>query len=385
MIPQSNPCIKETTAKSLLRKNKKIDSWFISRYGMNIYRGCFHNCTYCDGRSEKYRVEGEFGKEIAVKTNAIQLLSRELDPAKKRVPMKPGFIMVGGGVGDAYQPVEKEYQLTRQALEMISRYNHPVHILTKSTLVERDLDLVSEISRKSGAIVSISFSSVDDGMSRQFEPGVPTPSHRLNTLKRFKEKGVTTGMFLMPVIPLITDSNSHLESALIQAKQAGVDFVIFSSMTLKRGRQLDHYMSFLKDNWPHLVPQYNELYKDGPWGQAEPEYHQDLHHRLFKAARQIDLPLRIPFHIFKNIIDGIDLITVILEQMDYLLKMAGKKSLYGWAAFNISKQKDFLNLSSEEMVRIKGVGPTTVSIIEEILKTGRCRYYERLLYGRAAS
>ena len=133
--------IREIEAKSILRKHKKIDSWFVSRYGMNLYRGCIHNCTYCDGRAEKYQVQGEFGKQVAVKTNAIEILRRELDPSRKRKPMKRGFIGIGGGVGDSYQPIEEKYQLTRQTLQIIYDFNFPVFVLTKSTLVERDIDL----------------------------------------------------------------------------------------------------------------------------------------------------------------------------------------------------------------------------------------------------
>ncbi len=80
--------IKETEAKSILRKHKKIDSWFLSRYGMNLYRGGTHNCVYCDGRAEGYYVEGEFGKDVVVKVNAIEILKQELDPKRKRTPFK---------------------------------------------------------------------------------------------------------------------------------------------------------------------------------------------------------------------------------------------------------------------------------------------------------
>ncbi len=92
--------VKEIVAKSILRKHKKIDSWFLSWYGMNLYRGCTHNCVYCDGRSEGYYVEGEFGTDLTVKINAVDVLRRELDPKRKRTPFKQGYIMVGGGVGD---------------------------------------------------------------------------------------------------------------------------------------------------------------------------------------------------------------------------------------------------------------------------------------------
>ena len=75
---------REIVAKSILRKHKKIESWFLTRYGMNLYRGCEHNCVYCDGRTEKYQVDGKFGRDVVVKINAIDLLRRELDPKRKR-------------------------------------------------------------------------------------------------------------------------------------------------------------------------------------------------------------------------------------------------------------------------------------------------------------
>ena len=153
--------VREIEAKSILRKHKKIDSWFITRYGMNLYRGCRHNCVYCDGRSEGYYVEGEFGKDVVVKVNAIDILRRELDPKRKRVPFRPSFVMLGGGVGDSYQLVEKKYELSRKTLDLLIRYKYPVHILTKSTLVERDLDLIKRINEQNRAIVSFSFSSTN--------------------------------------------------------------------------------------------------------------------------------------------------------------------------------------------------------------------------------
>ena len=108
---------KEVEAKSILRKHKRIDSWFISHYSLNLYRGCTHNCSYCDGRSEKYFVEGDFGKDIIVKKNAVEILAKELTPSKRKKPLKRSFMLPGGGVGDSYEPVEKKYELMPPTLE----------------------------------------------------------------------------------------------------------------------------------------------------------------------------------------------------------------------------------------------------------------------------
>ena len=86
--------VKEIQAKSILRKHKRIDSWFLSCYGMNFYRGCTHNCVYCDGRAEKYNVDGEFGEDVAIKVNAIELLRREISPARRRTPLRKSYFMI---------------------------------------------------------------------------------------------------------------------------------------------------------------------------------------------------------------------------------------------------------------------------------------------------
>ncbi|MCK5171689.1 MAG: radical SAM protein, partial [Bacteroidales bacterium] len=197
--------IREINAKSLLRKHKKVDSWFVARYGMNLYRGCLHNCAYCDGRAEGYYVDGEFGKDIEVKINAPELLQKELDPKRKRVPFKKGFIMIGGGVGDSYNVLDKKYELSRKILNIVSDYDFPVHVLTKSTLVKRDIDILHAINEKSKAIISFSFSGVDDNICKIFEPGVPSATERLETISFLKKEGFPVGVFMMPVIPFITD------------------------------------------------------------------------------------------------------------------------------------------------------------------------------------
>ena len=112
--------IREVEAKSILIKRKKIDSWFVSHYGMNLYRGCEHNCVYCDGRAERYYVDGVFGENVTVKINAAEILGKELDQKRRRVKLKPSYIMLGGGVGDSYQPIEEKYGLTRRILEILN-------------------------------------------------------------------------------------------------------------------------------------------------------------------------------------------------------------------------------------------------------------------------
>jgi DNA repair photolyase len=374
--------IREVEAKSILRKHKKIDSWFISRCGMNLYRGCTHGCVYCDGRAQGYRVEGEFGKDVEVKVNAIELLRRELDPKRRRSVFRPGFIMLGGGVSDSYQPVEKKYELTGKALQLAYEHDLPVHMLTKSTLIERDLDLLKRINEKNRAIVSFSFSSVDKRISRIFEPGVPSPEKRLETLAVFKREGISTGMFLLPVIPFITDKPELMEESIRAAKEAGVDFVIFGGMTLKEGRQKDFFSQVLEEYFPDLVACYQMIYSSkSKWGEATKEYYDSLNLAFDRIAARYEMPKRVPPGLFQDILDPNDLVIVILEHIDYLLKLKGRRSPYGYAAYSISQLKEPLSAVKKDLRKLKGVGPTTERLILEILGSGNSEYYQKLLHG----
>jgi len=371
--------IKEIKAKSILRKHKKIDSWFLSCYGMNLYRGCMHNCVYCDGRAEKYNVNGDFGKDVAVKINAIDLLKKELNPNQRLAPLKKGFIMLGGGVGDSYQPVEKEYKLTRKALELMKQYKFPVHILTKSTLVERDIDLIKDINKQSRAIVSFSFSSVNDKISQIFEPGVPEPSKRLETLELFKKEGISCGMFLMPVIPFITDKPEFLEESIKKAKELGLDFIIFSGMTLKDGRQKEYFINALKDYNQNLITEYTHIYRGDKWGNTVPEYYTSLQQAFNIISKKYRIPRRIPPNLYRDLLEENDIVMVILEQIDYLLKLDGKKSPYGYAAYSISQIKQPLSTMKNSLRSLNGVGTVTENLILEIIETKNSTYLNKLL------
>jgi len=371
--------IREINAKSILRKHKKIDSWFLSRYGMNLYRGCSHNCVYCDGRSEKYNVEGEFGLEVEVKINSLDILNRELDPKRKRVPLNKGYVMVGGGVGDSYQPIEKKYALTRKTLELLYEKNFPVHVLTKSNLVERDLDILKKINEKNHAIVSFSFSSANNEICSIFEPGVPPPEDRFEILEMFKKEGIPIGMFLLPVIPFITDNPEVMEKTIKKAKKIGIDFIIFGGMTLKDGRQKDYFYKELKKTHPNLMVEYNNIYKGGKWGSPSPDYYHSIHQTFDIISKKYKISKRIPPQLYRDILDENDLVIVTLEHIDYLLKFKGIKSPYGYSAYGISKINEPLSNIKGNLRSIKGVGPTTEKIILEILDTGRSTNLQKLL------
>lgn len=370
--------INETTAKSLLRKHKRIDSWFVSRYSMNLYRGCSHNCAYCDGRAEGYYVPGEFGRDVEVKTNAPDLLQRELDPKRRRKPLKRAYVMLGGGVGDAYQEVEETYGLARRALAAIEEFDWPVHVLTKSCRVERDLDLILRINQKQRAIVSMSFSTVDDAVAKRFEPMCSLPSERLHTLRQFKAAGIATGMFLMPVIPFVTDDLQSLDAALRAADESGIDFVIFGAMTLKAGRQQDHFLKAVDRYNPGLKPEYAMLYGDNRWGSPNKEYHEALSRAFVQVASKHRVPRRVPPNLYADILDDNDNVQVMLEHLDYFHRERGQTTPYRYAANSVAKLKEPLT-DLKSLRQLNGVGPATERLIKEILQTGKCKLLESFL------
>ena len=371
--------IREIEAKSILIKRKKIDSWFISSYNMNLYRGCSHNCSYCDGRSEGYYLKGEFGKDIEVKINAIEILEKELDPSRKRKPMSEGFILVGGGICDTYEPVELKYELTRKSLELFKYYKKPVHILTKSTNVERDLDLLIELNKISKVIVSFSFSTVNDEIAKHFEPGAPSPSKRLGMIKKLKSFGIRSGMFLMPVIPFISDKPKNFMEAFTSANSINADYIVFGGMTMKQGNQQEYFLNKLAEYDESLLIEYSTIFRGDRWGNAVSDYYDYINQLFLQVSKKFKIPKRIPNYIYKPILSQNKYISVLLDQLDYLVKLNYGKSNFRQASNAIYDYAKPISEIRTKLKTLNGIGSESEKLVKEILNNGSCTYYENLL------
>ena len=320
--PEAPPASwREVRAKSLLRKGSRVDSWFLACCGLNLYRGCAHDCAYCDGRAEKYAVQGEFGRQVEVKVNAPELLRWELEPRRGRAAGAGpgGYVLLGGGVGDSYQSAEERYGLARSALELLLELGRPVHVLTKSILVERDLDLLLAIHSRARAILSMSFSCADDLLAARFEPGVPAPSERLRLLERCKKAGLPVGLYLMPALPFLTDTEEVLGRTLRRAAEAGVDFVVFGGLTLKPGRQKEYFLAVLAAFRLELAERYRRLYPEG--GQEPMGYGREIQRRFAALAAGCRLPTRIPPAFYEGLLSAGERAAVALEHLHYLLEL----------------------------------------------------------------
>jgi DNA repair photolyase len=226
--------IKDIQAKTLLARVKGPNDWFGLFYNMNLYRGCQHHCIYCDSRSDCYQIE-DFDHDVLVKVNAIELLRREL--AGKRVIGTIGT----GSMNDPYMPLEANVCLTRRALEVIAGFGFPVHVITKSDLVLRDIDLLEEISRKTYSAVTFTVTTADELLSKRLEPGAPAPSRRLAALQALSRRGLLTGISMMPVLPFIEDTEENIRAIVNLAHLAGASY----SAPARNARHLEQFFSNL--------------------------------------------------------------------------------------------------------------------------------------------
>jgi len=229
-----------TEAKGILSKDN----------GINIYRGCTHGCIYCDSRSSCYNMQHAF-EDIEVKINAPQLLEKAL--ASKR-----NKCMIGtGSMCDPYLPAEKELKLTRRCLELIEQYGFGAAVLTKSDLIMRDIELLSEINKQTKAVVQMTMTTFDDEQCKLIEPCVCRTSKRFGVLMEMKEHNIPTVAWLSPFLPYINDTEKNLEGLLDYCAEAGVKGIICFGigLTLREGNR-EYYYAALDRHFPGLSNKY---------------------------------------------------------------------------------------------------------------------------------
>ena len=285
--------VTEITAKTILNHVKQPDSWFGLKYNMNLYRGCQHQCIYCDSRSECYRL-GDLA-DIRVKVNALELLDDALP--RKRVRGTIGF----GSMNDPYMPVEKKYRLTGGALEIIRAHNFPVHILTKSDLVLRDLDLLSEINQTYAA-VSFTITTSDDDLAGKVEPGAPLPSARYEAMRVLADAGILTGVTMMPILPFLEDDPENIRQIVQKATDNGASYIIPAfGMTLRPGSR-DFYYQKLDLLFPGVKKKYIQAFGDSyqcsapNWRQLGEVFEEEIN----RAGIRSKIPVFEPERVIKS-------------------------------------------------------------------------------------
>jgi len=332
--------------------------------------------VYCDGRAERYNVEGEFGKKVVYKENAVEMLEREL--SKKRKDIR-GYVVMGGGVGDSFQPVENETGMMRRLLEVMIRQRRPVHLITKATLITGYAELIEELHAVAGVLASFSFSSVDDRIGDIFEPGVPPPSERISAMRYLADKGIPVGMFLMPVLPYITDDETHIHGSVKAAKEAGASYVLFGGMTLKPGRQREHFLTILGRHYPHLIEPYHRMYGDDPYGSPARGTGADVHGIFKRATKDMGMPTRIPPSVLGSAITKNEHISTILGHLAHLRRTHARS--YRKAAMTVASLPQPIDSLLTPPGDLDGIDTTANGIIQEYISTGQCRLLDTMICG----
>ena len=225
-----------------------------AKNGMNIYRGCLHGCIYCDSRSLCYQMKHKF-EDIEVKANAVELLENALRRKRNKC-------MIGtGAMSDPYMPIEEKLGNMRKCLEVIERYGFGVTMITKSTKVLRDLDLLKKINEKSKCVVQMTLTTYDEDLCRIVEPNVETTYERFRALEILHDNGIPTVVWLCPILPFINDTEENIRGILDYCVRAKVKGIINFDMgvTFRDGNR-EYFYKKLDEHFPGLKEKYIRMY-----------------------------------------------------------------------------------------------------------------------------
>jgi DNA repair photolyase len=262
-------------------------------WDLNVYRGCAHGCRYCYALYSHghlgHTYKEDFYHKIYVKSNIVDILERELSS-----PNWNGDVINLGGVTDSYQPAEKEYKIIPAILKLLIKYKTPVIISTKSSLILRDFDLIDKLSRITYVNIAATITTINEELRKLIEPGSSPAAERFKVLKEFAGTGCSTGLHIMPIIPLLTDSVVNLDGLLFNGADCKVDYVLPGVLYL-RGATRKVFFDFMKDHFPDLLEPFKQLY---PGGGAIKNYKDNLYKKFnslrdhYRLSRSYMKPMR---------------------------------------------------------------------------------------------
>ncbi len=274
----------EIQCKTVLNKVNAPGLFF--RWTINPYRGCQHACVYCFARHTHqflgYDSGHDFNQKIVVKVNAPEVLREEL-----RRPTWRSELVVLGTATDPWQQAEVRYRVTRRIVEALAERANPLSILTKSSIITQDTDVLQEAARRAPVQVNFTVGFLDEDLWRRIEPGTPSPRKRLEALQRLAKAGIPTGIMLAPILPGLTDTRESLEEVIRAAVAHGAQRVHPVVLPLRPGSK-EWFMPFLRQAYPYLSPQYQRMYK----GSYAPESYTKRVYETVEELRQKLTPER---------------------------------------------------------------------------------------------
>ncbi|RKR88713.1 DNA repair photolyase [Micromonospora pisi] len=271
----------EVRAKSIINRvpgaSRVPFEWTI-----NPYRGCSHSCVYCFARNTHTYLDldagQDFDRRVVVKVNAGELVRRELAAPKWR----GDHVAMGTNV-DCYQRAEGKYQLMPQILAALRDFANPFSILTKGTLLLRDLPLLRQAAAVTRVGISYSVGFVHEELWRSVEPGTPSPRRRLDAIRQLTDAGFRVGVLMAPILPGLTDTDDSIEATVSALAAAGAASVTPIPLHLRPGAR-QWYASWLAREHPALLPRYRELYGNGSY--LPQSYQREIVARVRMAARR---------------------------------------------------------------------------------------------------
>jgi DNA repair photolyase len=304
----------EKTKKPKLLKPADIpDNFTRSLYKIAPYRGCAHGCRYCDGRAERYYVEGDFECDIEVRRDIPARLANELPSLRER-----GMIAFGSGVTDPYQPLEAHEAISGACAKQLAESPRafPAMVMTKSSLVARDLQFWRRVNERSGFVLMISLTSLDEDLRKVMEPGASGFAARLETIRAFKAAGCAVGVLAMPFLPGLSDNPDSIRLLYAACADAKVDFIMPGGLTLRPGRQKDFYLRALSQHEPALVESTCALYREErPSGAPIAAAARALYAKVSPIRREYSMPYLLPHKAFAGFLPPHDALGILFRDM----------------------------------------------------------------------
>jgi DNA repair photolyase len=262
--------VKEVQVKTLIKTITKRDVLFHGKYTIDPYQNCEFGCIYCDSTLDD---------TIYVKTNALDLLNNELSQ------LSLGRIIIGS-VHDPYQPVEQKFHLTHKIISQLSQTKFPVHILTKSPTILKDISIIKTMVRP---IVTFTILGMKETFWKTIEPNAPSPTKRLQAMKSLSEQGITTGIALIPTFPLLTDN--LVQDLVKKAKEYHASYFLYRPLFLQ-GKQKEIFFKCIKKSYPTIYLEYQQLYHNR---QTPPSnYINTLNNSISNICKNLNLSTVIP-------------------------------------------------------------------------------------------
>jgi DNA repair photolyase len=273
----------EVLAKSALNHVAGAARSLPFAWTINPYRGCSHSCVYCFARNTHTFLDLDAGKdfdnEIIVKINVAEVLAAELKKKRDQIPA----VALGTNT-DPYQRAEGRYRLMPGIIAALTDSGTPFSILTKGTLLRRDLPLLVEASKHVPVDLAMSIAVFDDHLQNSVEPGTPSATARLATVTAAREAGLDCSVFMMPILPFLTDTREHLDFALGKIKDAGASTVLYSALHLRPGAK-EWYLQWIEREHPELAEKYRYMYY-GTNSYAPKDYRQWLAAKIKPLIRK---------------------------------------------------------------------------------------------------